>query len=140
MSKLKTPFSDQVFPNKMSVTVSVSIMVMAGLCQENTEGRVHTLLYIKTSTTSTTGHVDLAERVSKTFWKDSIIRPDWLLPTPHDLTYTRRSHVNYCSSTFWDVNIKDSVVKLRHIRYPFSHTEDMDDFVIFVICETISLS
>ena len=88
---------------------------MAGLCQENTEGRIHTLLYIKTST-STTGHVDLAERVSKTFWKDAIIRADWLLPTPLDLTYTRRAHVNYCSSTFWDVNIKDSVVKLRHIR------------------------
>ena len=102
---------------------------MAGLCQENTEGRIHTLLYIKTSTSSsttsttpTTGHVDLAERVSKTFWKDAIIRADWLLPTPLDLTYTRRAHVNYCSSTFWDVNIKDSVVKLRHIRYKSSIT------------------
>ena len=119
---------------------------MTGLCVDNTEGRLQTLLYIQTTANSGTivrGHVDLAERVNKSFWKDNInrqaiigkiknsgsiryflisitncprlIRCEWLVPTPRDLTYSRQGHVNYCSSMYWDVNIKDSVVKLRNI-------------------------
>ena len=50
---------------------------MTGLCVDNTEGRVQTLLYIQTTANSGTivrGHVDLAERVNKSFWKDNINR------------------------------------------------------------------
>ena len=50
---------------------------MTGLCVDNTEGRVQTLLYIQTTATSgniVRGHVDLAERVNKSFWKDNINR------------------------------------------------------------------
>ena len=50
---------------------------MTGLCVDNTEGRVQTLLYIQTTANSgniVRGHVDLAERVNKSFWKDNINR------------------------------------------------------------------
>ena len=50
---------------------------MTGLCVDNTEGRLQTLLYIQTTANSgniVRGHVDLAERVNKSFWKDNINR------------------------------------------------------------------
>ena len=50
-------------------------------------------------------------------WKDGVQDAKWILPTMGDLTYKRRNTVNYCSSLYWDVVIKDNVVKLIHTRW-----------------------
>ena len=62
------------------------------------------------------GHLDLADRVTKMYWKERMDNSKWLIPTMTDLTFHSKGQVNYCSSPNWEVDIKDTVVTLRH-RY-----------------------
>lgn len=50
------------------------------------------------------------------YWRELVQDEEsrWLVPTPTDLTYHSKGHVNYCSSPNWDVVIKDNVVKIKH--------------------------
>ena len=94
-----------------------AIQSLPDLCKANAEGHLDSLLYIKMINDSghqVSGHVDLADRVSKKYWRESMDNSKWLIPTLTDLTFHSRGQVNYCSSSNWEVDIKDTVVTLRH--------------------------
>ena len=63
-------------------------------------------------------HLFIVLVIFQRHWKDGVQDAKWILPTMGDLTYKRRNTVNYCSSLYWDVVIKDNVVKLIHTRWP----------------------
>ena len=90
---------------------------LPALCAANTDGLLNSLLYIEMVNESgnlVSGHVDLVDRVMKRYWKESMNNSKWLVPTLLDLTFHNRGKVNYCSSSNWEVEIKDNVVTLRH--------------------------
>ena len=93
------------------------IQSLPQLCAANTDKHLNSLLYIEMINESghqVTGHVDLADKVSKRYWKESMDNSKWLVPTMTDLTFHNRGQVNYCSSSNWEVEIKNNVVTLRH--------------------------
>ena len=96
-----------------------TVECLPGLCKANSEGQIHSLLYIEMVSeygSHVSGHIDLADRVSKLYWKERMDNSRWLIPTLTDLTFHSKGQVNYCSSSNWEVDIKDTVVTLKH-RY-----------------------
>ena len=70
-----------------------AILSLPDLCKANAEGHLDSLLYIEMINDSghqVSGHVDLQDRVSKKYWKESMDNSKWLVPTLTDLTFHSR--------------------------------------------------